>query len=193
MRLTLVTLVLVGLVVGVLPIADALAEGPYRGRVIDAETREPLVGAVVVIYWTRDAPGIGHGPVESFLGSEEALTDHRGEFIVGKNPPSNWIPLTWRGLPDLVIFQPGYRYFPRHFATTPPLPPTGFEGLLKIMERQTVVFELPRPATRDDLVDTLYVLPPRTIPPDRIPNLTRLLNVEARRLGLPPRPEEKSR
>ena len=92
MRLTLVTLVLVGLVVGALPAADAFAAGPYRGRVIDAETREPLAGAVVLVYWIRNAPAIGHGPAESFLGAEEALTDDRGEFIVAENPPSNWIP-----------------------------------------------------------------------------------------------------
>ncbi len=112
MRLTLETLVLVGLVVGAWPIAGAFADGPYRGRVIDAETKEPLAGAVVVVYWIRNAPGIGHGPAESFLGAEEALTDDRGEFIVGKNPPSNWIPFTWRSLPNFIIFQPGYGYFP---------------------------------------------------------------------------------
>jgi hypothetical protein len=193
MRLTLVTLVLVGLVVGAWPAVDAFAAGPYRGRVIDAETKEPLVGAVVLVYWNRNAPGIGHGPAESFLGAEEALTDDRGEFIVAENPPSNWIPFTWRSLPKLIIFQPGYGYFPRHFATTPPLPPTGFEGLLKIMEERPVVFELPRLTTREELVDALYLLPPRTIPPDRIPNLIRALNVEARQLGLSPRPEEKSK
>jgi hypothetical protein len=193
MRLTLVTLVLVGLVVGALPIADACADGPYRGRVIDAETKEPLAGAVVLVYWIRNAPGIGHGPAQSFLGAEEALTDDRGEFIVGENPPSNWIPFTWRSLPKFIIFQPGYGYFPRHFATMPPLPPTGFEGLLKIMEERPVVFELPRLTSREELVDALYLLPPRTIPPDKIPKLTRLLNVEARQLGLSPRPEEKSK
>ena len=159
MRLTLVTLVLVGLVIGALPIADAFADGPYRGRVIDAETKEPLAGAVVLVYWIRNAPGIGHGPAESFLGAEEALTDDRGEFIVAENPPSNWIPFTWRSLPDFIIFQPGYGYFPRHFATTPPLPPTGFEGLLKIMEKQPVVFELPRlTSARRSALDVLYLL-----------------------------------
>jgi hypothetical protein len=28
--------------------------GPYRGEVVDADTRAPLVGAVVVATWTRD-------------------------------------------------------------------------------------------------------------------------------------------
>jgi hypothetical protein len=193
MRLTLVTVVLVGLVVGALPTVTALAAGPYRGRVIDAETREPLAGAVVLVYWIRNAPGIGHGPAESFLGAEEALTDDRGEFIVAENPPSNWIPFTWRSLPNFIIFQPGYGYFPRHFATTPPLPPTGFEGLLKIMEKQPVVFELPRLKKSASLPEAVYLLPPSTVPAHKMPNLIRLLSTEGRPIPPPVPARERSK
>ena len=184
MRRTLVTLVVVGLVIGALPVA-AFAAGPYRGRVIDAETKEPLAGAVVLVYWIRNAPGIGHGPAESFLGAEEALTDDRGEFIVGENPPSNWIPFTWRSLPKFIIFQPGYGYFPRHFATTPPLPPTGFGGLLKIMEKQPVVFELPRLTRREDRLFVVRGVNPLVVPEREMPHLIRSLNQERMNLGLP--------
>jgi hypothetical protein len=186
MRLTLVTVVLVGLVVGAFPGVGAFAAGPYRGRVIDAETKEPLAGAVVVVYWMRNAPAIGHGPAQSFLGAEEALTDDRGEFIVGKNPPSNWTPLTWRSLPNFIIFQPGHHYFPRHFSTTPSLPPTGFEGLLKIMEKQPVVFELPRLTTREDRLFVVDTVNPLVVPRAQIRNFIRLLNDERRRLHLQP-------
>jgi len=186
MRLTLVSLVLVGLAVGALPAVDALAAGPYRGRVVDAETKEPLAGAVVLVYWIRNAPAIGHGPAQSFLGAEEALTDDRGEFIVAENPPSNWIPFTWRSLPNFIIFQPGYGYFPRHFATTPPLPPTGFEGLLKIMEKQPVVFELPRLTTKEDRILVVRGVNPLVVPEKRVPHFIRSLNRERMNLGLPP-------
>jgi hypothetical protein len=184
MRLTLVTVLLVGLVVGALPAVAAFAAGPYRGRVIDAETKEPLAGAVVLVYWIRNAPAIGHGPAQSFLGAEEALTDDRGEFIVGENPPSNWIPLTWRSPPNLIIFQPGYGYFPRHFATTPSLPPTGFEGLLEIMEKQPVIFELPRLTRREDRLRAARAVNPLVIPKDKIPNFIRMIDAELRTLPL---------
>jgi hypothetical protein len=193
MRLTLVSWVLVGLAVGAWPAVDAFGAGPYRGRVIDAETKEPLAGAVVLVYWIRNAPGIGHGPAQSFLGAEEALTDERGEFIVGENPPSNWIPFTWRSLPKFIIFQPGYGYFPRHFATTPALPPTGFEGLLNIMEKQPVVFELPRFRDSASLPEAVYLLPPSTVPPDKMPNLIRLLSTAGRPIPPPVLPKERSR
>jgi hypothetical protein len=186
MRPTLVTVVLVGLVVGAFPGVGAFAAGPYRGRVVDAETKEPLAGAVVLVYWLRNAPGIGHGPAESFLGAEEALTDDRGEFIVAENPPSNWIPFTWRSLPNFIIFQPGYGYFPRHFATTPPLPPTGFEGLLKIMEKQPVVFELPRLTTREERIFVVRGVNPLLVPERHMPYFIRSLNQERMNLNLPP-------
>jgi hypothetical protein len=191
MRLKLISLVVAAVAVGALPAAAALAAGPYRGRVIDAETREPLAGAVVLVYWTRNAPAIGHGPAQSFLGAEEALTDDRGEFIVGGNPPSNWIPFTWRSLPNFIIFQPGYGYFPRHFATTPPLPPTGFEGLLKIMEQQPVVFELPRVSTAEDRLRIALTVNPLVIPKHKMPNFIRILDDELRTLPLPREYEQK--
>jgi hypothetical protein len=184
MRLTLVTLVLVGLVVGALPPVDAFADGPYRGRVIDAETKEPLVGAVVLVYWVRNAPGIGHGPAESFLGAEETLTDDRGEFLIAENPPNNLTPLMWRSLPNFIIFQPGYGYFPRHFATTPSLPPTGFEGLLEIMEKQPVIFELPRLTRREDRLRAARAVNPLVIPKEKIPNFIRMIDAELRSLPL---------
>ena len=188
-RLTLVTVV--GLVVAACLATDAFAAGPYRGRVVDAETKDPLVGAAVLVYWIRNAPGIGHGPAESFLGAEEALTDERGEFIVGKNPPSNWIPFTWRSLPKLIIFQPGYGYFPRHFATTPPPPPTGFEGLLKIMEERPVVFELPRLTEREDRLREALTVNPLVIPSHKIPNFVRILDEEVRASHIPREREQR--
>jgi hypothetical protein len=62
-------------------------------------------------------PGLATDRPRASSAQEEALTDDRGEFIVAENPPSNWIPFTWRSLPNFIIFQPGYGYFPRHFAT----------------------------------------------------------------------------
>ena len=51
-----------------------IAGGPYRGRVIDAETKQPLEGAVVLAVWENKTPGVaGYG--YSYLDSEEVLTD----------------------------------------------------------------------------------------------------------------------
>src|SRR4029077_13907389 len=42
------------------PISPLFAGGPYKGKVIDAETKAPIVGAVVLAVWYRGAPGLGH-------------------------------------------------------------------------------------------------------------------------------------
>src|SRR5262245_16978366 len=185
MQRVLVSLILVGLVAAAGTNGAASAEGPYRGKVIDAATKEPLVGAVVLVYWNRESPGIGHGPSESFLGAEEALTDAQGEFVVAKNPPQTWTPGTWRSKPHMTIFYPGYGYFPRYFSTKPALP-ADFKSLLKIMAESAVVFELPRLGTREERLLVATMAKPITVPWDHIPNFIRLLNQERQNLYLPP-------
>lgn len=161
------------------------AAGPYRGRVVDAETKEPLVGAVVLMSWYRMAPGLGHAS-SSFVDAEETLTDERGEFVVGKNPPINLMPLTWLSTPDLTIFQPGYGYFPRYFSTQPPLPSDGFAGLLANMATSLVTFALPRLRTPRERKLGVLLADPLTIPDEKKPLLVRRLNEELRSLNLSP-------
>lgn len=54
------------------------ATGPIRARVLDAETREPIVGAVVLGVWTR-VVGIGLSHSED-VGLAESETDRNGRF-----------------------------------------------------------------------------------------------------------------
>lgn len=160
------------------------AAGPYRGRVVDAETKEPLVGAVVLMSWYRMAPGLGHAS-SSFMDAEETLTDERGEFVVGKNPPMNLMPLTWLRPPNMVIFLPGYAYYPRHYAVDPQ-PAGSDEALYALMEKQVVVFELPRLKTREERVFLVGMADPVTVPDNKKPLLRRRTNEDRKELGLPP-------
>jgi hypothetical protein len=56
-------------------------EEDHLGRVIDAETREPLEGVVVLGYWYRiiHGPGGGH---QKYYDAEETVTDNKGEFRI---------------------------------------------------------------------------------------------------------------
>jgi hypothetical protein len=56
-------------------------DGPYEGRVIDAETRRPIEGAVVHGTWARSHPGPG-GASSSYFDSKETLTDKDGNFKI---------------------------------------------------------------------------------------------------------------
>lgn len=58
------------------------ATGPLRARVLDAETREPIIGAVILGVWTR-VIGIGLSHSED-VGLAEAETDGNGRFELGR-------------------------------------------------------------------------------------------------------------
>lgn len=156
------------------PLNPLFAGGPYKGKVVDAETKGPLVGAVVLAVWYRSAPTLVGTP-KDFLDAEEVLTDSQGEFVVGKSPPASWIPGTWVTDPDITIFYPGYGYFP-YFHVSPPYPPTGYKGLLEVMEREVVVIELPRLKTEEERrkACTFFIVRGR-VPEEKMPNLVRLL------------------
>jgi hypothetical protein len=53
--------------------------GPFMGKVVDAETGEPIEGAVVLIVFSIESSSLG-GSVNSFADAIETLTDAQGEF-----------------------------------------------------------------------------------------------------------------
>jgi len=85
----------------------ARIDGPYRGRVIDADTREPIEGVVVLGTWDRETPTVA-GATHQYYDAVETVTDKNGEFEIkglGVLVMSNIIPM------DLLIFKAGYEYW----------------------------------------------------------------------------------
>ncbi len=79
-------------------------DGPYRGKVIDAETQEPLEGVVVLGVWYREYPTPA-GAVHKFYDAKETVTDKNGEFSIlglGLRVITNVIPM------HVMIFKAGY-------------------------------------------------------------------------------------
>ena len=73
--------------------ADLYSGGPWRGRVIDADTKQPIEGAVVALVWNRVYDcGVGRYPY--FQEAREVLTDKTGSFeipaYVEKRSKSFW-------------------------------------------------------------------------------------------------------
>ncbi len=164
----------------------AFAAGPYKGRVIDSETKQPIEGAVVLAVWVRWIPAFLKS-VETFWDAQEVIADQYGRFEVGKKTPTNLWPGAWVDGPRLTIFFPGYGFFPGYH-TNPPLTASGVEGLLRQMEHERLTIELPRLTTKKERLDVIsWAYPSLDIPPERMPNLIRLINTERRALGLPPK------
>ena len=55
--------------------------GPFRGRMVDAETGSPIAGAHFMVSWERDNPNPIHW-TQSFYDAQEAVTDADGRFEI---------------------------------------------------------------------------------------------------------------
>ena len=77
-------------------------DGPYKGKVIDAETKQPVEGAVVHGTWYKVHLGGAH----EYYDSYEVLTDKNGEF---KIPGKGLLVLSDIEDMTLIIFKAGYK------------------------------------------------------------------------------------
>jgi hypothetical protein len=153
--------------------------GPYTGRVIDAETKQPLSGAVVLAVWLREVNQLIQTST-LYYNSREVLTDANGEFTVrAKDVETNAPPKTLR--PNFVIFYRGYGFFPGH-----QIAPQGFIG--GIFEGKGAVVELPKLKTNAERLRVIGELPPilTLVPHSKMPKLLKLRNLEEAALGLQP-------
>jgi len=99
--LFLIALVLIAFGSGCTPF---LIDGPYEGYVVDADTGEPIEGAVVAMSWYTWTPTIA-GMVYSCYDSDEAATDKMGHFRL---PGKGWRLFSDIGKPSFVIVKEGY-------------------------------------------------------------------------------------
>lgn len=80
------------------------ADRDIRGRVIDADTREPIQGVVVVAGWSRSYPTPA-GDIFKYGDRHETLTDEKGEFLI---PGKGIKIMTSLSSPGIGIFKAGY-------------------------------------------------------------------------------------
>ena len=81
MRTILKLLLAVGMLICTGCSAICSIDGPYKGKVIDAETKQPLEGVVVLGVWYKVYPNVA-GSTNKFYDSVELLTDKNGEFKI---------------------------------------------------------------------------------------------------------------
>jgi hypothetical protein len=140
----------------------------FAGKVIDAETKEPIEGAVVVVvYRTHTILGGPAGGWSTDIEVKETLTDKSGEFSF-----SSYTTLMNPNATDFytifIIYKPGYGSFPG-FQVSPPPPYVGHESHFSERrgeriefqrDAKTVTFtagtiELPRLKTKEERLRTV--------------------------------------
>jgi hypothetical protein len=82
-------------------------DGPYHGKVVDEQTREPIEGVVVLGSWWVYHFDVGGGH-STYHDAREVVTDNNGDFVVkgeGLRILSSLQPMSF------VIYKSGYTYF----------------------------------------------------------------------------------
>lgn len=166
--------------------------GPWNGKIIDVETKDPLEGAVVLAIWQRvyRTPA---GDNSHFYEAKETVTDKEGKFEIPSYTPINLLPLLsyMRG-PEFTIFKPGYgslrgqslgEYF-----TGEKKESKDFELYGKRYRYNPGVIELSKLKTRDERKKLFPGLLMYDEANKKAKNYMRLLNIEANEIGLDPYP-----
>ena len=162
----------------------------FRGRVVDADTKEPIEGAVVVAEWMteHDTPTATHTDLKDV---KECLTDKKGTWSI--RGPRGWAkePISYSSLfipytkePEFIVFKPGYCSWPNGFyidACRNRIKITGDKdegigdggtlGLPKLTNREDRLRALPEPVSGKGSRD-------------KQDEFIRLINEERRSLGL---------
>ncbi len=165
----------------------------FHGKVIDADTREPIEGAVVVAYWYEARATIA-GEDTRLEEVKETMTDKEGKWSIegtrGQEPSNSLALFTfltgahYTREPLFIVFKPGYCSFPSGFSVRACQEKLKPDGASEIYEGKTV--ELPK--LIDSREDRLRNMPGPVAGKGSLEQqkeFIRLLNQESRNLGIP--------
>ncbi|MFT5699730.1 MAG: hypothetical protein ACI8ZB_002596 [Desulforhopalus sp.] len=158
--------------------------GPYIGKVVDAETGEPLEGVVIYREFYTNSPNPG-GATGHFAGAAETLTDANGEFELSYRAFVFHPFCLWDPWPILMIFKPGYGVYPKHRASFSV--PENKEGFA-LPEGEYVTVNLPQLTTREERSVNQSSVHFRSdlVPYEKRKHITDLKNQERAYLGFQP-------
>lgn len=151
-------------------------DSPYKGKVVNAETNEPIEGAAVVAVWYLERYGGLGGPVARFLNAKETITNKNGDFVIPSMFAFHWWPFASLDEPNVSIFKPGY---------------SGTKIYRYRMSEGNI--KLKKTRTREERIDSagaawLGVSYGRSnlssIPANKIPNYLQMMEKEYKELGL---------
>lgn len=179
----------------------------FRGKIIDAETKEPIEDAVVVVVYKKhtliSGPGGGYS---SIINIKETFTDKKGEFYF---PSYTTIiqPLSIEDYVEFIIYKPGLKSYPTFGLPNykvNPLEGMSTPAIEKFFSEETIgkqgeikfedepwrtwkvyfgVVELPRLKTKEDRLRAIPGSPGFTTSKD-LPLLYKAINEENKRFGL---------
>jgi hypothetical protein len=143
--------------------------GPFRGKIIDIDTGEPIPGAVALVVWLEIVPT----PVQAnqkFYDARVAVTNTDGLFeIPRRQSPSS----------STRIDTPRIEYFAPRYLLAESIADPSDPGIVRLRKWSMATAEQQR---RHEISSGLEVF----VPDEKIVELVMFVNVERRRMGLPP-------
>jgi hypothetical protein len=155
---------------------------PYRGLILDSDTKAPLAGAVVVAMWMRERMYPFQVNTEHYA-VRETVTDAEGRFVMEVKDIEEGAPRRTRK-PEFLVFLPEYGTYPHGYTA-----PKGF--LAELFEGSGTTIELPRRTSRRERLDSLSSANPHRFsqtPHQYLPRLMKAVDAERIALGLSPYP-----
>jgi len=150
---------------------------PFEGKVIDAETKQPISGAAVLaVYYGEYATVQGANTYE--VDAQETLTDEKGDFKIAEL--KEWFG-EHPGTPvkaNLIVFKPGYGAFPRHSGSK-----AVGENKSWPTPKKFIIYELAKLKTKKERDDNLIFVKPIGVPYQKMKNLIKYINQERQSLG----------
>lgn len=171
----------------------------FSGRMIDAETRQPIEGAVVVVlYLKRPLIGGPGGPNSYVFHAKETLTDKKGEFYLPSY--SSLILFTEDVGAEFIFYKPGYMAGCGPMYIQPILMEKYFSAIEVGKENEIEagsfedgsyvkwkgplgIIELKKAKTREDKLRGMPS-PPFHYTSEELPILIQIINEEGKNLGL---------
>jgi hypothetical protein len=180
MRKTKKILIAIGVVILLIILCPFAYLAPYNGKVIDTETREPIVGAAVLVVYYSNIPTIS-GASSVPEDAQETITNSNGEFKISwKIGCFGFGKLTWFPEARVNIYKPGYGFFPRHKLSKAPGVNESWPPPKKYID-----YEIPKLKTKEEKRINL----PRTyhrIPYEKRKRYFEYINEERIGLGIQP-------
>jgi hypothetical protein len=165
-------LIAIGALVLVVALNMTHKYGPYYGKVVDAETGEPIDEAVVAVWFVTETGTLG-GTVYHVEDAVETLTDANGEFRIPDRRLYQYkIFSSWDDRGRVSIYIPGYGAYPGNLKSYASIKKRKSN---KIKEKEYITFYLPKllmiKERRND-----FVYSPGGKTDEKLPNLMKYID-----------------
>ncbi|MCK9417801.1 MAG: hypothetical protein M0R70_00300 [Nitrospirae bacterium] len=187
----LVIVSVVGVLLSIIIMSTPACSATFKGQLIDADSREPIEGAVVVLSWHEERPTPPSGGGTRLKDVKETLTDKDGKWSIDGpkgRKLGNFLSivsfLTRMYItkpPQFIIFKPGYCSWPKGLFVESCKEKIKYEldpqGHYKLGEGETI--ELPKLTNREERKKNSSIsLPDDKNMKKKLINLIKLLSEE---------------